>query len=65
MALPTITPDRVELEPGDEMILRFRSWQDYEALLKLPFDKGGLDIRYSPESQEIRIAMPLPVKPAP
>lgn len=60
MGLPTITPDRVELDPGDELILRFASWQDYESLLERRPDKAGLRIRYSAKSQEIRIMSPLP-----
>ncbi|MBE9079989.1 Uma2 family endonuclease [Romeria aff. gracilis LEGE 07310] len=60
MGLPTITPDRVELDPGDEIILRFRSWQDYESLLARRLDRAGLRIRYSAETQEIRILSPLP-----
>lgn len=60
MGLPTITPERVELDPGDEMILRFRSWQDYESLLARRLDLAGLRIRYSAETQEIRVMSPLP-----
>jgi Uma2 family endonuclease len=60
MGLPTITEDIISLDPGDELILRFRTWEDYEALLKLREDKAGLRIRYNSKIQEIRIMSPLP-----
>lgn len=60
MVLPTITEDTISLTPGDELILRFRTWQDYEALLAGREDKAGLRIRYSSKTQEIRIMSPLP-----
>jgi Uma2 family endonuclease len=60
MILPTITPDRIELAPGDEIILRFRSWDDYEDLVSRRLDKAGLRIKYSSDTQVIRIMSPLP-----
>ncbi|MFB2836679.1 Uma2 family endonuclease [Floridanema evergladense] len=60
MVLPTITEDNISLAPGDELILRFRTWQDYETLLKCREDKAGLRIRYNSKTQEIRIMSPLP-----
>ncbi|MEG5060610.1 Uma2 family endonuclease [Microcoleus sp. A2-C5] len=60
MVLPTITEDTISLAAGDELILRFRTWQDYEALLARRGDKAGLRIRYSSKTQEIRIMSPLP-----
>lgn len=60
MTLPTITQDRIDLSPGDELILRFRTWQDYENLLARRQDKAGLRIRYNSATQEIRIMSPLP-----
>ncbi len=60
MVLPTITEDTISLTPGDELILRFRTWQDYEALLTRREDKAGLRIRYNSKTQEIRIMSPLP-----
>lgn len=59
MVLPTITEDTISLAAGDELILRFRTWQDYEALLARREDKAGLRIRYSSKTQEIRIISPL------
>jgi hypothetical protein len=47
MTLPTITQDRIELAPGDELILRFRTWDDYENLVARRHNKAGLRIRYS------------------
>jgi Uma2 family endonuclease len=60
MTLPTITQDVIDLAPGDELILRFRTWQDYENLLGCRQDKAGLRIRYRGATQEIRIMSPLP-----
>lgn len=60
MVLPTISEDTISLAPGDELILRFRTWEDYEALLARREDKAGLRIRYSSKTQEIRIMSPLP-----
>ncbi|XWK88532.1 MAG: Uma2 family endonuclease [Phormidium sp.] len=59
MGLPTITEDIISLDPGDELILRFRTWEDYETLLKRREDKAGLRIRYNSKTQEIRIMSPL------
>lgn len=60
MVLPTISEDTISLAAGDEIILRFRTWEDYEALLARREDKAGLRIRYSSKTQEIRIMSPLP-----
>ncbi|MBE9042392.1 Uma2 family endonuclease [Oscillatoriales cyanobacterium LEGE 11467] len=60
MTLPTITENSISLCAGDELILRFRTWQDYETLLSHREDKAGLRIRYNATTQEIRILSPLP-----
>lgn len=60
MVLPTITEDTISLAAGDELILRFRTWEDYEALLARREDKAGLRISYNSKTQEIRIISPLP-----
>ena len=60
MSLPTITPDRIELTAGDEIILRFRDWQDYETLLARRHENAGLRIQYDSSTQEIRVMSPLP-----
>lgn len=60
MVLPTISEDTISLAAGDEIILRFRTWEDYEALLARREDKAGLRIHYSSKTQEIRIMSPLP-----
>lgn len=41
MVLPTISEDTISLAAGDEIILRFRTWEDYEALLARREDKDG------------------------
>lgn len=60
MNLPTITEDKIELAPGDELILRCRTWEDYENLLAIRHDKAGLRIKYSSLTGEIRVMSPLP-----
>lgn len=60
MTLPTITEDKIELAPGDELILRCRTWEDYEDLLARRQDKAGLRIKYSSLTSEIRVMSPLP-----
>lgn len=57
---PTITQDTIDLTPGDELILRFRTSNDYEHLLTRRQDKAGLRIRYDCAIQELRIMSPLP-----
>jgi len=60
MRLPTITEDTITLDPGDEIILRHRNWEDYEDLLARRPDKAGLRIQYSAKTKEIKIMSPLP-----
>jgi len=60
MRLPTITETEISLDPGDEIILRNRTWDDYEDLLSRRPDKAGLRIYYNNTTQEIRIMSPLP-----
>jgi Uma2 family endonuclease len=60
MTLPTITQGRIELTAGDELILRFRDWQDYETLLARRQDNAGLRIRYGSTTQVIKVMSPLP-----
>ena len=57
MTLPTIS--HIDLAPGDELILRFRTWDDYEKLLCRRQDKAGLRIRYDSATGELRIMSPL------
>ncbi|MGJ5675773.1 MAG: hypothetical protein ACR9NN_19505 [Nostochopsis sp.] len=47
MTLPTITQNTIDLAPGDELILRFRTWEDYDNLIARRQDKAGLKIKYS------------------
>ncbi|NJP08859.1 MAG: Uma2 family endonuclease [Leptolyngbyaceae cyanobacterium RU_5_1] len=42
------------------MILRHRTWEDYEDLLVRRKDNAGLRIQYSSATQEIKIMSPLP-----
>jgi Uma2 family endonuclease len=60
MTLPTITHDRIDLAAGDEIILRYRDWHDYETLLARRQDNAGLRIRYDSTTQQIRVMSPLP-----
>jgi Uma2 family endonuclease len=60
MTLPTLTKNRIDLTAGDEIILRFRDWQDYETLLTYRQDNAELRIRYDSTTQEIRVMSPLP-----
>jgi Uma2 family endonuclease len=60
MTLPTITHERIDLSPGDELILRYRTWDDYETLLTQRSDRAGLRVRYNAAKQEIRVMAPLP-----
>ncbi|NER23237.1 MAG: Uma2 family endonuclease [Symploca sp. SIO1C2] len=60
MTLPTITEETISLAAGDELILRMRNWQDYEAFLARRKDKAGLRVRYDSKTQTIRIMSPLP-----
>lgn len=60
MRLPTITENAIALEPGDEIILRHRTWEDYEDLLERRKDNAGLRIQYNAKTQELRIMSPLP-----
>jgi Uma2 family endonuclease len=60
LALPLITENKIDPSPGDEIILRYRTWQDYEALLARYPEQAGLRIRYSHQTQEILFRSPLP-----
>jgi Uma2 family endonuclease len=60
MSLPTLGPNRIELAPGDDIVLRFKTWQDYENLLQQRGDLALPKIRYNAITQEIRLMSPLP-----
>jgi Uma2 family endonuclease len=60
MSLPTLAPNRIELAPGDDIVLRFKTWQDYENLLQQRGDLVLPKIRYNAITQEIRLMSPLP-----
>lgn len=56
----TITPDRIDLSPGAEVILRQQTWADYEKLLQSRQDKAGIRVYFDAKTQEIRLMAPLP-----
>lgn len=58
--LPTITRDTIDLPPGGEVILRYQTWDDYEALLQARQDRAAIKIYFDATTQEIRIMAPLP-----
>lgn len=57
--LPTITSDTLEIPPGQEVILRGQTWEDYELLLDRYPERAGLRISYNASTQEIKIMAPL------
>jgi hypothetical protein len=60
MSLPPLSPNRIELAPGDDFVLRFKTWQDYENLLQQRGDLALPKIRHNAITQEIRLMSPLP-----
>ncbi len=57
--LPTITADTLEIPPGQEVILRGQTWEDYELVLERYPERSGLRISYRASTQEIKIMAPL------
>ena len=60
MRLPTITDHIIALDPGDEIVLRHRTWADYEDLIDRRGDRAGFRVSYSSAKQELRLMSPLP-----
>ncbi len=58
--LLTISRDAIDLPPGGEVILRYQTWADYEALIHSRQDKAAIKVRFNAETEEIRIMSPLP-----
>jgi Uma2 family endonuclease len=56
----TIAPDRIDLSPGAEVILRHQTWSNYEALLASRQNNAGIKIYFNANTQEIRLMAPLP-----
>ncbi|NEP18593.1 MAG: Uma2 family endonuclease [Leptolyngbya sp. SIO4C1] len=55
-----ITPESLDLSPGGEVILRHRTWDDYEAILKSRQDRAAVKVRFDASTQEIRLMAPMP-----
>ena len=47
MRLPTITDHVIALDPGDEIVLRHRTWADYEELLQQRGVYAGLHAEFA------------------
>lgn len=57
--LLTISPETLSLTPGNEVILRNQTWEDYEELLNLRQDKNFPKLYFNAKTQEIRLMSPL------
>ncbi|MBV8887678.1 MAG: Uma2 family endonuclease [Chroococcidiopsidaceae cyanobacterium CP_BM_RX_35] len=58
--LLTVSRDEIVLPLGTEVILRYQTWADYEALLHSRQDKAAIKVRFNAKTEEIRIMSPLP-----
>lgn len=56
----TISKDDITLDPGSEVILRYRTWDDYEQLLSIRQDRPLPKIYFNAITQEIKLMAPLP-----
>jgi Uma2 family endonuclease len=56
----TISPEQITLPPGSEVILRYQTWADYEALLISRGDDAAIKVCYDAHTQEISIMAPMP-----
>jgi Uma2 family endonuclease len=57
--LITISPEKLSLTPGSEVILRNQTWEDYEELLAIRQDKNSPKLYFNAQTQEIRLMSPL------
>jgi len=57
--LITISPETLSLEAGSEIILRHKTWEDYEDLLAIRQDKNLPKLYFNAKTQEIRLISPL------
>jgi Uma2 family endonuclease len=57
--LITISPETLSLEAGSEIILRHKTWEDYEDLLAIRQDKNLSKLYFNAKTQEIRLISPL------
>lgn len=55
----TVSPEKIQLPPGSEVILRYQTWADYEAILESRRDDAAIKIRFSANTQEISIMAPM------
>ena len=58
--LVTVSRERIELLPGSEVILRYQTWADYEALLESRRDDAAIKICFNAHTQKISLMAPLP-----
>ncbi|ACK68481.1 protein of unknown function DUF820 [Gloeothece citriformis PCC 7424] len=56
----TINENTINLPPGGEVVLRHRTWEDYEQLLKSRQDKVIPKVYFNAKTQEILLMSPLP-----
>jgi Uma2 family endonuclease len=56
----TVSPDTLTLSPGSEVILRHRTWEDYEQLLTIRQENPLPKLYFNAKTQEIRLMSPLP-----
>ena len=57
--LITISPETLSLEAGSEIILRHKTWEDYEDLLAIRQDRNLPKLYFNAKTQEIRLISPL------
>jgi Uma2 family endonuclease len=55
----TVSPEQISLPPGSEVILRYQTWADYEAMLESRRDDAAIKIRFDAHTQEISIMAPM------
>jgi Uma2 family endonuclease len=56
----TVSQDSLTLSPGSEVILRHRTWEDYEQLLTIRQENPLPKLYFNAKTQEIRLMSPLP-----
>lgn len=56
----TVSPDTLTLSSGSEVILRQKTWEDYEELLAIRQENTLPKLYFNAKTQEIRLMSPLP-----
>lgn len=56
----TVSSDTLTLSPGNEVILRHKTWEDYEQLLTIRQVNSLPKLYFNAKTQEIRLMSPLP-----